>query len=58
MDKFTRASLAVEYEGEVYLVRIPKDSLKIALSMIAGFSPKETLQLVKAPSDYKFQELG
>ena len=57
-EQFTRASLAVEHKGELYFVHIPDGSLQFALSMIAGFSPNETLKLIKAPPEFKLQELG
>ena len=58
IEQFTKASLAVEHKGQLYFVVIPDGALNIALNMIAGFSPNQTLKLVKAPEGFTVQELG
>jgi hypothetical protein len=58
MSQFTKMSLAVEYEGQLYFVALPKDRESMALQMIAACCDGGKLPLRKAPADYKFQVIG
>lgn len=58
MSQFTKMSLAVEYEGQLYFVHLPKDRQDMALQMVAACCDDGKLPLSKAPADYKFQAIG
>ena len=52
-----KLSIQAEVDGHGYFVLVPKDKKDLILKMLAGFSKDGKLQLLRAPDDYKFEEI-
>lgn len=52
-----RISFAVEIDGEVCFVALPKDRIKMLISLAASLSDNGKLPIVKAPASYKFETI-
>lgn len=53
-----KVSVAVEIEGKPYFVALDQTRMKLLIQFASGLSDNGKLNVVKAPSDYKFTTLG
>ncbi len=57
LSDITKVTITVEADGSPCVVRIPEEDKAVLLEFISRLSPGNTLQLVKLPSDCKFESV-
>jgi len=55
--KIEKVSLAVQIDGDVCFVSLSQANLKLLVQMSASFSKNGKINVVKASSDFKLEEL-
>ncbi|MGL5179229.1 MAG: hypothetical protein ACRC8N_14055 [Aeromonas veronii] len=54
----SKLSVAVEVDGKPYFVKVDPEHTEIILHMLQGLSPTRSLDVMRAPADFKFTTMG
>lgn len=58
MSKIGKISIALEVDDKVCFVILPEDRMRLLMDLAAQLSDNGKLQVVKAPDDFRFMEMG
>lgn len=53
----SKLSISVEVDGKPCFVKVDPEHTEIILHMLQGLSPTRTLEVIRAPADFKFTTL-